>query len=317
MIILVTGASGYVGSVLVPALLENGHDVVALDTFWFGDNLEDHPKLQKIHSDVRIVEEKNLPNFEAVIHLAAIANDPSVELDPGISWEIGCLGTLNICNIAKQKKVKTFILASSGSVYGIKEDAQVTEDLSLVPISVYNKVKMIKEKVVLSFLNDFRVVIFRPATICGWSPRLRLDLAVNALTFDALEKKQMRIFGGSQMRPQLHIQDMVAAYCWAIEKPEIVGVFNVGFENDSILEIANNIIQSIPADLVVEISNDPRSYRLNSDKLLNTGYRQLKSTSNAIDELKKLHEDGNLKCEAINLNVEWMQQTIFSSKLKA
>jgi nucleoside-diphosphate-sugar epimerase len=313
MNILVTGGAGYVGSVLVPELIRNSHSVVVIDTFWFGDNLEDHQNLQKIKGDIRELKASDLPELDAVIHLAAVANDPSVDLDPVLSWEIGALGTLNLCNVAREKGVKTFILASSGSVYGINDSPKVTEELPLVPLSVYNKVKMIKERVVQSFSSEFRVVIFRPATICGWSPRLRLDLAVNALTFSALQKKKISVFGGDQMRPQLHIIDMVRAYTWALNNEKLKGVYNIGFENDSIIDIAKKVQSSIKSDIEVVPSNDPRSYRLDSSKLLEAGFAPEKNTHNAILDLKERYEQGTLTETDMNYNVNWMKSILKDS----
>jgi nucleoside-diphosphate-sugar epimerase len=308
--ILVSGASGYVGSELVPTLLKFGYEVVAVDTFWFGDFLDPHPNLKKIEIDVRYLEEKSLPDIDYIIHLAAVANDPSVDLDPTLSWEIGSLGTLNLCNIGRAKKIKAFILASSGSVYGIKDEPKVTEDLSLVPISVYNKVKMIKERIVISFSNEFRTVVLRPATICGWSRRLRLDLAVNALTFNALKFKKIKVFGGSQMRPQLHIQDMVNCYVWAIKNDEISGVYNLGFENDSILEIAEKVQSEIEAEIEILESNDPRSYRLDSSKILAAGFVPKLKTIDAILELQSRYLSGDIEESPNNYNVNWMKENL-------
>lgn len=308
--ILVTGAGGYVGSVLVPALIKKGHKVYALDTFWFGDHLPNNENLIKIKSDIRTICADDFPALDVIIHLAAIANDPSVDLEPSLSWEIGAIGTRNICEIGKIKQIKLLILASSGSVYGVKDDPQVTESLELIPISVYNKVKMVKERIVLSYDVDFKVVIYRPATICGWSPRMRLDLAVNALTYGALRDKKIIVYGGSQLRPQLHIDDMVAAYIWAIENDSLVGIFNVGFENDSILNIAKKVKEVIDADIVVLPSNDPRSYRLNSDKLLSTGFSPSKNSIDAINELQKLFNEGMMKVNDSNYNMAWMKQIL-------
>ena len=316
MDILVTGGAGYVGSMLVPRLLNSGHNFIVVDTFWFGDQLEEHPRLSKKNGDVRFIKSEELPNIDVVIHLASIANDPSVDLDPTLSWEIGCLGTLNICNIARKKHVSTLILASSGSVYRIKSEKQVTEELTLLPISTYNKVKMIKERIALSFEASYRVVIYRPATICGWSSRMRLDLAVNALTFDAMDKGIIDVYGGSQMRPQLHIDDMVDAYLWAVETKELSGIFNIGFENDSILDIAKKVAQVIPAQIKILDTNDPRSYRLDSSKLLATGFHPKKTTLNAVQELKEKFQSGELISTDRNYNTKWMKEEVLSDSNK-
>ncbi len=312
--ILVTGAGGYVGSVLVPALLREGYSVVALDTFWFGDHLQDHGCLIKIQGDVRSISKNEIPKFNSVIHLASIANDPSVDLDPILSWEIGTLGTLNILNIANDNRVETFILASSGSVYGIKDEENVTEDLDLVPISVYNKVKMIKEKIVEAFALKFRVVIFRPATICGYSPRMRLDLAVNALAFDALSKGTITVFGGDQMRPQLHIDDMIRAYIFALKNKNFSGVYNIGFENDSILKIAKKVQKFIDSEIIIAPSTDPRSYRLNSNRIQKTGFTPIKNSEDAIRELQKMYNEDKLNATESNYNVNWMKNLMLNGE---
>src|SRR5437016_2852664 len=172
MKIFVTGACGYKGTVLVPKLLSGGHDVVAFDIMWFGNCLQAHPRLQVVKGDVRETDSIDLSGIDAIIHLSSVANDPCGDLDPKLTWEISCLATMQLADRAMRHGIKRFIYASSGSVYGIKDEEQVTEDLELLPISEYNKTKMCGERIVLSYQDDMVVQIVRPATVCGFSPRL-------------------------------------------------------------------------------------------------------------------------------------------------
>ena len=199
MRLLVTGACGYKGSVLVPKLLAAGHDVVALDIMWFGNYLPKHPRLQVLQQDVRDIDAINLDGMDAIVHLSSVANDPCGDLDPKLTWEISCLATMQLADKAVRKGVTRFVYASSGSVYGVKSEPQVTEDLELKPISEYNKTKMVAERVLLSYANDMTIQIVRPATVCGVSPRMRLDVAVNMLTMQALTNGRITVFGGDQV----------------------------------------------------------------------------------------------------------------------
>ena len=175
---------------------------------------------------------------------------------------------MQLADKAKRLGIKRFIYASSGSVYGVKEELQVTEDLELKPISEYNKTKMVAERVLLSYQNDMVVQIIRPATVCGYSPRMRLDVSVNLLTMQALSKGKITVFGGDQIRPNIHIDDITDLYLHLIDHPEVTGVYNAGFENISIMDIAKLVTKYVPVEIAVTPSNDPRSYRVNSDKLL-------------------------------------------------
>ena len=187
MKILVTGGCGYKGSVLVPLLLADGHDVTSIDTQWFGNALPKHHRLKNLKMDVRDTDAIPLDGVDAIIHLANIANDPAVELNPTLSWEVNVLAGQQMADRAIRAGVKQFLFASSGSVYGVKEEPKVTEDLTLVPISVYNKTKMVAERVFLSYADKMQVHCIRPATVCGLSPRMRLDVSVNMLTYQALK----------------------------------------------------------------------------------------------------------------------------------
>jgi nucleoside-diphosphate-sugar epimerase len=297
MNILITGACGYVGSSLTPYLLNQGHNIKAVDTEWFGNNLDSHPNLQFTKIDIRNLDGSFFEGIEAVIHLANIANDPSVELNPNLSWEVNVLATQKLADNAIRAGVKQLIYASSGSVYGIKDEPDVTEDLELVPISVYNKTKMVSERVTLSYSNKMRIHNIRPATVCGWSPRMRLDVSVNMLTFQALKNKKITVFGGAQVRPNIHMQDMIRVYSHFIEKRDQIdsGNYNAGFENISILDIAEMIVSKIPAEIIITESNDPRSYRQNSDKLLATDYLNRFSVQHAIDEVIEKYNSGELE----------------------
>ena len=223
--------------------------------------------------DVRDIEKIPFEDVDTIIHLANIANDPSVEMNPTLSWEVNVLATQQLADKAKKNKVQNFIYASSGSVYGIKEEEKVTEDLDLVPISVYNKTKMVAERVLLSYKDDFNIHCIRPATVCGWSPRMRLDVSVNMFTWQALRNNEMTVYGGNQVRPNIHIKDMVNVYKHFLENPRIEsGCYNAGFENISIIDIANLIEKKLQGTKIsISESNDPRSYRQDSQKLLNTG----------------------------------------------
>ena len=268
MRVLVTGACGYKGTVLVPKLLDAGHEVIAIDTMWFGNYLKPHPSLTVEQADVRDSDKIKLDGVDAIIHLSSIANDPCGDLDPKLTWEVSALATMQLADKAARKGVRRFLYASSGSVYGIKEEVQVTEDLELRPISEYNKTKMVAERVLLSYSGDLVVQIIRPATVCGYSPRMRLDVSVNMLTMQALTKEHITVFGGGQVRPNIHIDDITDVYLFMLKHPEHQGIYNAGFENISIMDIARRVIEHAPAKITVTESNDPRSYRVNSDKLL-------------------------------------------------
>src|SRR6185437_515234 len=220
MKIFLTGACGYKGSVLVPKLLKAGHQVTAFDIMWFGNFLEPHPDLTVVRGDVRNADEIDLDGVDAIIHLSSVANDPCGDLDPKLTWEISCLATMQIADRAKRMGIRHFIYASSGSVYGVKEDPQVTEGLELRPISEYNKTKMCAERILLSYGDDMIVQIVRPATVCGYSPRMRLDVSVNMLTVQALRRGQITVFGGDQIRPNIHIDDITDLYIFLLEHPE-------------------------------------------------------------------------------------------------
>ena len=310
MKIFVTGACGYKGTVLVPKLLSAGHDVVAFDIMWFGNFLQPHPRLRVIQGDVRDIDSIDLSGVDAIIHLSSVANDPCGDLDPKLTWEISCLATMQLADKAMRQGVKRFVYASSGSVYGVKDELQVTEDLALEPISEYNKTKMVAERVLLSYAGDLCVQIIRPATVCGYSPRMRLDVSVNMLTMQALTREHITVFGGQQTRPNIHIDDITDVYLFMLQHPEHTGIYNAGFENISIMEIAERVLEHAPAKITVSASNDPRSYRVNSDRLLATGFRPKKTVNDAIKELVHKFRAGELKDEERFHNLKWMQREV-------
>jgi nucleoside-diphosphate-sugar epimerase len=310
MKLFVTGACGYKGSVLVPKLLAKGHQVVAFDIQWFGNHLQPHPALTVVRGDVRDPDQIDLDGVDAVIHLSSVANDPCGDLDPKLTWEISCLATMQLADRCMRKGIKRFIYASSGSVYGVKEEEQVTEDLELLPISEYNKTKMCGERIVLSYEKEMAVQIVRPATVCGFSPRMRLDVSVNMLTMQALMNGKITVFGGDQTRPNIHIQDITDLYLFLLDHPEHTGVYNAGFENISILDIARMVTEHVPAEIIVTPSNDPRSYRVNSDKLLATGFRPQYRVEDAIKEIVGMYRQGALTNQDQWYNLKWMQQEV-------
>ena len=253
--------------------------------------------MRNIQGDIRDIEHIPLDGVDAIIHLANIANDPAVELNPTLSWEVNVLASQQLADRAVREGVKHLLYASSGSVYGLKEEPNVTEDLPLVPISVYNKTKMVAERVFLSYADKMQVHCIRPATVCGISPRMRLDVSVNLLTFQALKNKKITVFGGSQVRPNIHIKDMVGVYEHFLNNGDSIesGNYNAGFENISILDIAEMINKKIPAEIKISESNDPRSYRQNSDKLIETGFNRKYSVEYAIEEIASLFFEGELE----------------------
>ncbi len=308
MRIFVTGACGYKGTVLTGKLLARGYQVTAFDIMWFGNQLQPNPNLTVIEGELRNADSYDLTGHDAVIHLASVANDPCSDLDPLLTWEISCLATMQLMDKAVRAGIKHFIYASSGSVYGVKEEEQVTEDLTLTPISEYNKTKMVAERVLLSYADQMKVQIVRPATVCGYSPRMRLDVSVNMLTMQALTRGEITVFGGKQVRPNIHMDDITNVYLHLLDHPEALGIFNAGFENISILDIAEMVRSKVQTKLIVTESNDPRSYRLNSDRLIATGFKPKKGVANAIDEIVALYHEGKLKDEERFHNLKWMQQ---------
>jgi nucleoside-diphosphate-sugar epimerase len=309
MNILVMGGCGYIGTVLVEKLIMLNHTVTVFDTEWFGNYHKPNKNLNFKKKDIRDICPADLKDYDSVVHLANIANDPSVELNQNLSWEVNVLASNLLMQSLKKSKVKHIIYASSGSVYGVKTEEHVTEDLDLVPISTYNKTKMISERVLLSYKDDFKIHCIRPATVCGFSPRMRLDVTVNMLTFQALKNKAMTVYGGTQIRPNIHIQDLSNVLIHFLDNSDIEsGAYNAGFENLSILEIANIINSKINSKIEIFPTKDIRSYRQNSDKLLKTGFRKKFGVNKAIDEIIEKYNQGLIIEKENCYTVNWMKK---------
>ena len=280
--ILVTGGAGYVGSVLVPKLLAQDYKVKVLDLFLFGDDvLPQHPRLECIKGDIRDVAllKSVLPGSDAVIHLAAIANDPSFELNPALSRTINFDSFEPLVATAKASGVQRFIYASSSSVYGVSDAPEVTEDHPLVPLTDYNKYKGLCEPILLRYQSpEFTTVIIRPATVCGYAPRLRLDLTVNILTNLAVNNRKITIFGGTQKRPNIHVEDISDLYVDLLSMPaeRIAGrTYNAAYQNHTVAELGA-IVHDVVSEEMPELghidvettpSNDLRSYHVSSERI--------------------------------------------------
>lgn len=306
--ILVTGGGGYTGSVLVPLMLQAGFQVKVVDAFWFGHFLAPHKNLTILEMPYEQLMRRDLDGVESVIHLANIANDPSVELSPNLSWEVNVLHTKHLLDISKKARVRKFLYASSGSVYGVKQELKVTEDLDLVPVSTYNKTKMIAERVVKSYSSELATFNIRPATVCGYSPRMRFDVVVNMFVKQAIFDRCIKVFGGDQVRPNIHIQDLARVYIDFISKDLEPGEYNAGFENLSIASIANLVREKVDCDIVFQETVDVRSYKQDSQKLLETGFRPQLGVTDAIDELVEAISKGNLYDDPRWYTVSWMQK---------
>lgn len=333
--ILITGGAGYVGAVLVPMLLKKGYGLRVLDLFLYGDVTAPHKNLEILRGDIRKVDtvQKAVNGVDTVIHLAAISNDPSFELDPALGKSINDDATRTLIDRAKRAGVRRFIFASSSSVYGVKREKNVTEDLPLEPLTDYSKYKALCEEYLLdatggnspdtpSYVKRGKgelmiPIIIRPATVCGYSPRMRFDLTVNILTISALVKKSMTVFGGSQKRPNIHITDMCRAYMTLLEAPEeaIAGkIFNAGYQNYTIMEIAQ-MIKRVLGDsgitITVKPTNDTRSYHISSEKMKRElGFEAKHTVEEAIHDIKKAYGKGLLPEAFTNkkyYNIQTMQ----------
>ncbi len=318
--ILITGGAGYVGAALTPYLLAKGHKVTVIDLMIYGEDvLKNHPNLEIVKGDIR---DKNLlksvlSNKDIVIHLACISNDPSFELNPTLGKSINFDAFLPLVQISKEKGIKRFIYASSSSVYGVKKEKDVDETISLEPLTDYSKHKADCEVILREYISEeFTPIIIRPATVCGYSPRQRLDVVVNILTNLAYHKRSITVFGGQQLRPNIHMQDMIRAYEALIEAPKskVSGeIFNAGYENCSVLEIANMVQKNIGDDVSLNSSptQDNRSYHISSKKINKVlGFETKNTISDAINDLKLAFKKGlipNSLTDEKYFNIKMMQ----------
>lgn len=301
--VLVTGGAGYVGSALVPKLLASGHDVRVLDLYLYGRSLPDHPRLRQTTGDIRdrALLKRVLEGCDAVIHLACISNDPSFELDPALGKSINYDAFPALVDIARDSGVSRFIYASSSSVYGVKKDEHVTEDLPLEPLTSYSTFKAMCEEILLKQRQPgFETLILRSATVCGYAPRLRLDLTVNMLTAQALCSRHISVFGGHQVRPHIHIDDITDVYVRALDWPsdKVDGaVYNVGCHNRRVTEIAESVRAVVGEDVQIETLpiTDRRSYHISSSKIARElGFTPHRDVRDAVQDLVQAFHAGKM-----------------------
>lgn len=332
MKVAITGGAGYVGSALVPALLRSGYDVTVLDLFLYGApevvlaSVKDHPRLRCVRLDIRDEPSltRALEGAEAVVHLACISNDPSFELDPQLGTSINYEAFPGLLRALRANQVKRLIYASSSSVYGIQSQPDVREDAPCKPLTDYSKYKLLCEELLATALrDDCEWVIVRPATVCGYAPRLRLDLTVNLLTLHALVKREITVFGGSQLRPNLHIEDMVTAYQRLLEAPASRihrAVFNVGYQNRTVSELAELVRRQVgdaSVSITVKPTDDLRSYHINADRIREVlGFVPRRTIEDAVQTLCEAYRAGRIPDPMTDpryVNIKTMQQCRLST----
>ena len=302
--IFITGGAGYVGAMLAPFLVSKGYELTIYDLMIYGENVvPDSQKIKKIKGDIRDIEnvKNSMRGHDAVIHLACISNDPSFELNPDLGKSINLDAFEPIVKVARELNVKRFIYASSSSVYGIKDEKNVHEDMSLEPLTDYSKFKAECESILSRYNSeDFTTVTIRPATVCGYSTRQRLDVVVNILTNLAYHKREITVFGGDQLRPNLHINDMIESYYLVLNaKKNLISnqIFNVGFENKKVAELANIVKEIIGDDVTLEKkeTNDNRSYHISSTKITEIlNFKTQFTVEDAVIDLKKAFDKKQL-----------------------
>ena len=298
--IFITGGAGYVGSRLVPKLLDLGYEVTVFDLMIYGENvLANHDKLKKIRGDIRNIDllKKNITGHDAIIHLACISNDPSFELNPKLGKSINYDAFEPLVKASLEKNINRFIYASSSSVYGIKKEKNVTENMTLEPLTDYSKFKADCEKILNRYKSEnFITTVIRPSTVCGYAKRQRLDLVVNILTNHAFHNREIKVFGGNQLRPNVHINDMIDSYLAILnaEANKVNGeIFNVGYKNQTVNELAYEVKDVIGNDIKIvnTKSNDNRSYHVSSEKIKNIlGFETKYTVKDAVLDLKKAFE---------------------------
>lgn len=299
--IFITGGAGYVGAMLAPFLISKGYELTIYDLMIYGEDvIADNSKIKKITGDIRDIEnvKKSMKGHDAVIHLACISNDPSFELNPNLGKSINLDAFEPMVKIARELNVKRFIYASSSSVYGIKNEINVHEDMALEPLTDYSKFKAECESILSRYnTEDFTTVTIRPATVCGYSTRQRLDVVVNILTNLAYHKRKITVFGGEQLRPNLHIKDMIESYYLVLNaKKNLISnqIFNVGFENQKVIDLANVTKKIIGEDVVLETTptNDNRSYHISSKKITEIlNFKTQFTVQDAVIDLKKAFDE--------------------------
>lgn len=324
--ILITGGAGYVGAILTPKLINLGYNVKVLDLMMYGDDVFnssqfDRSKLEIIKGDIRDQDllRKSLKGVDVVMHLACISNDPSFDLNPELGKSINLDAFEPLVKISKASGVKRFIYASSSSVYGVKEVPNVTEDMSLEPLTDYSKFKADCEVILQKYTDDsWTTTTIRPATVCGYSPRQRLDVIVNILTNHAYHNKEIKVFGGGQLRPNIHIEDMAEAYVLLLKAPheKVNGkIFNAGFENQTVDDLAS-LVQKVvgPEVKIIKTSTDDnRSYHISSNKIqIELGFQPKKTIEDAIVDLNKAFKNGllpNAMTDSRYFNIKVMLNT--------
>ena len=309
--ILITGGAGYVGCKLADKLSFQGNDVLVYDLFIYGENVFESKKIKKVKGDIRDINlfRSYIKGVDIVIHLACISNDPSFELNPTLGKEINLDAFEPLVKECKKSGVKRFIYASSSSVYGIKDETNVHEGMKLEPLTDYSKFKAKCEEILFDYKNDnFECTVIRPATVCGYSKRLRLDLVVNIFANIGFHTRKVKVFGGDQLRPNIHIDDMVRIYELMIssDSEKINGkIFNAGWENRSVLDIAHEAKSMLGNDIELEIipTDDNRSYHISSEKIKNELNFKTKFTiADAIKDLKDIFENNKLNDPLNNEN---------------
>jgi len=321
---MVTGGAGYVGSSLIPKLLDEGHNVTVLDLYIYGEDLfkdyRSNPRFREVKGDLRdpVAVKKALQGANAVIHLACISNDPSFELNPDLGKSINYDCFLPLVRASKDAGVRRFIYASSSSVYGVKDEAEVTEELSLQPLTDYSKFKAMCEDVLEAEREPgFITCTLRPSTVCGYAPRQRLDVVVNILSNFAYHTGKIRVFGGAQKRPNIHIEDMTDLYCFMLQQPDsaINGqILNAGYENHTVMQLADLVNDVMGGKLAIDVqpTDDMRSYHVSSAKLRQLlGFSATHSIEDAVRGLVDAFKQSRLRDPMNNpmyFNIKRMQQ---------